>query len=110
GPPSVMPLAGRIRSSSTDQRERIAFALAHVSARGGRSAIEGLAEGRDPAARAVAVRALVLLDAAQVADREVRSPEAGGRESTVVRGFTRRFYEALSGAAPAAVGDELAGD
>jgi hypothetical protein len=96
GPSAVLPLAGRIKGASGDQRERIAFALAHVSARGGRGSVEALADGRDAATRQVALRALVLHDAAKTADREVKGPE-GPREATVIRSFTRRFYEALSG-------------
>src|SRR5262249_27737800 len=96
GAPAVLPLAGRIRGASGDQRERIAFALAHVSARGGRGSVEALADGRDAGTRQVALRALVLHDAAKAADREVKGPE-GPREATVIRSFTRRFYEALSG-------------
>ncbi|HJZ85839.1 MAG TPA: CpXC domain-containing protein [Polyangia bacterium] len=96
GESAATALAARIRAASADQRERIAFALAHVSARGARAAVEALVEGQGALARAVALRALVLHDAAQAADREVRAPD-GPRENTVVRGFTRRFYEALAG-------------
>ena len=58
--------------------------------------MEALADGRDAGTRQVALRALVLHDAAKTADLEVKGPE-GPREATVVRSFTRRFYEALSG-------------
>jgi CpXC protein len=91
----VEPLVARIRGASGEERERIAFALAHLLARGERTPVEALAEARDSATRQVALRALVLHDAAKAADREVKGPE-GLREGTIIRSFTRRFYEALS--------------
>jgi hypothetical protein len=53
-----------------------------------------LAAGRDLLVAQAAQRALVLAAEVRAADEKVR---AGTTEQTVVRGFSRRFYEALSG-------------
>jgi hypothetical protein len=109
GAPAVQPLVKLLREAlanpadgGDERRARIVGALAHVAARGGaagRLAIEKLAEGRNPVA-AEARRALALVPDIRAADEVVRP--AGAKEGapppevTVVRGFSRRFYEALS--------------
>jgi hypothetical protein len=99
GPMAVMPLAARLRDVDADRRERIVQALAQVAARPGHSSpVEMLAEGRDALVAASAQRALALVDEVGREDQVVRR---GTSDQTVVRGFSRRFYDALSGGASA---------
>jgi hypothetical protein len=114
GAAAVQPLVALLREAlgqpaeaGDERRARIVGALAHVAARGGaagRLAIEKLAEGRTSVA-AEARRALALVPDIRAADEVVRpsalaaaAAKEGGPppEVTVVRGFSRRFYEALS--------------
>jgi CpXC protein len=97
GPMAVMPLAARIREVDSDHRDRIVHALAQVAARPenqARSPVEMLAEGRDALVAAAAQRALGLIADIQREDQNVRR---GTTDATVVRGFSRRFYDAISG-------------
>ncbi len=103
GPMAVMPLAAQLREADTkknsEARDRLVQALAHLAARPGtqsRSPVEMLAEARDPQVAAAAQRALDIIDDVQRDDQLVRRG-SGTTEVTVVRGFSRRFYEALSG-------------
>jgi hypothetical protein len=93
---AVMSLAARLRDAAPDRRERIAWALAHVVARGGRGPVETLASGRDSVAAHAARRALELADQARDNDAEVRGA-APPRDQTVNRAFSRRFFEAMAG-------------
>jgi hypothetical protein len=73
-------------------------ALAHAAARGGgaaRQAVEALAAGRDALVASAAQRALARVAEVRAADAELRRSQ---QEGTVVRGFSRRFYDVLSGA------------
>lgn len=99
GAQAVMPVAVQLRSSggAGEQRERVVMALAHVAARGTRQPIEMLAVGRDALVAAVARRALELVGEVRTADDAVRNGRGAWAEQTVVRGFSRRFYEALEG-------------
>jgi HEAT repeat protein len=116
GPGVVMSLAARVRDPlvrgegvsaearerlAPEARERIAWALAHVAARGGRGPIDTLAGGRDPVASGVAKRALELSLAARDNDAEVRGPNPP-RDQTVNRAFSRRFFEAMNGGSSSA--------
>jgi hypothetical protein len=99
GAPAVMPLAARMREVDGEVRERAVQALAHVAARtaeGGhpanRTAVETLASGRDALVANAARRALVLAPDVRSAHEAVRSER---REQTLVRAFTRQFYDAL---------------
>jgi hypothetical protein len=97
GAGAVMPAAMRLRDADAEGRERIARALAHVLVKGVRGPVEMLAAGRDPVASVAARRALELEAEVKRGEAEVR----GGTpptESTVVRSFSRRFFEALGGA------------
>jgi hypothetical protein len=97
GAPAVMPLAMRLRNATPEVRERVARAFAHILSRGVRGPVEMLAAGRDSASSAAARRALELEAEVREGDEEVR----GGkplREQTVVRSFSRRFFDALGGA------------
>jgi hypothetical protein len=99
GTSAVMPLAARLREVDEDNRERIVQALAHVASRsseGGpaqnRQAIETLATGRDALVANAAKRALQLAPDVRSAHEAVRLER---REQTLVRAFTRRFYDSL---------------
>jgi hypothetical protein len=97
GPMTVMPLAARIREVDNEHRDRIVHALAQVASRpenAARSPVEMLAEGRDGMVAAAAQRALGLIDDILRDDQSVRR---GTTDQTVVRGFSRRFYDAISG-------------
>ncbi|HTE52026.1 MAG TPA: hypothetical protein VK698_14330 [Kofleriaceae bacterium] len=91
---AVMPLAARLGQRSMAARERAAWALAHIGARGARRPLETLAVGRDPVAAAVARRALELVEAAQSDDLAVRG-ERAPRDQTLNRSFSRRFFESV---------------
>jgi CpXC protein len=95
GAVAVMPLAARLSGRPEKTRERAAWAMAHVAARGARRPIETLAAGRDPVAAAVARRALELVGRAAVNDRRLRSTRSSPRDHTLNRAFSRRFYDAL---------------
>jgi hypothetical protein len=100
GPMTVMPLAARLREVDGGGRDRIVQALAQVAVRPesqARSPVEMLAEGRDALVAAEAKRALGLMDETRQEDLRVRQ---GPHDYTVVRGFSRRFYDALGGESP----------
>jgi hypothetical protein len=113
GPPALMPLAsqlGRLGERATaSAKERVAWAMAHVAVRGGKAAVEALAGGASVVAP-VAGTALELLASAANDEVRVRSPAGGtspGREVTVNRAFSRRFFEALEKGLPEVGGAEL---
>jgi hypothetical protein len=101
GAPSVMSLAARIREADAEGRDRISLALAHVAARGAKGPVEVLARGRDANAAQCAQRALDRAAQVKQQDQEVRGPAGEVRETTMVRSFTRHFFETLAGADPA---------
>jgi hypothetical protein len=96
GAQSVMPLAANLRDVDAERRDRIVHALGHVAARGVRAPIEMLAAGRDTLVAQAAARALALSAEVKAADEKVRRGQSADVQ-TVVRGFSRRFYEALEG-------------
>jgi len=105
GPSALMPLAARAgrngdRATGGGGGERVAWAMAHVGVRGGRNAVEALAGGNGAVAP-VARQALELMAPAAEDDLRGTGP---GREITVNRAFSRKFFEALghSGLAGAA--------
>ena len=110
GAPAVMPLCARLRDVAGDDRERVVHALAHIAARVGaaqpaaRAAVDALATGRDALVASVARRALVLAPEVLNAHEAVRAPQ---REQTLVRAFTRRFYDVFTGEKPALGDDEV---
>src|SRR5581483_10506496 len=95
GAQAVMPLAARLREVDAERRERIIEALAHLAARGVKSPVEMLASGRDALVAQAAQRAVALSVEVRAADEAVR--KGNPAEQTVVRGFSRRFYDALGG-------------
>lgn len=108
GPPALLPLAstyGRLGASATPPvAERVAWAMAHVAVRGGRAAVETMAGGQSVVAP-VARHALELHASAandQVRVRPGANGSQPGRDVTVNRAFSRRFFEALDQGMPEA--------
>ena len=98
GSAAVMPLLARLRdpqAQDPDVLERIAWALAHIAAKGGRGAVETAAGGRDVGAAETARRALELAAAARENDAQVHGRLAG--DVTVNRAFSKKFFEAMDG-------------
>ena len=94
---ALMPLAAGLREVKGDERDRAVHAFAHIAAHGAptsRGAVEALATGRDALVANVARRALVLAPEVKTADEAVRTDR---REQTLVRAFTRRFYDIAAG-------------
>jgi hypothetical protein len=95
GAAAVTSLAALMREIDVDDRDRIVEALAQVAARGaGRSAVETLGQSRDILVAGAANRALARMPEVRAADIETRR---GDRETTVIRAFSRRFYQVLDG-------------
>lgn len=108
GPPALLPLAstyGRLGDSATPVlAERVAWAMAHVAVRGGKAAVETMAGGQSVVAP-VARRALEFHASAandQVRVRPGANGSQPGRDVTVNRAFSRRFFEALEQGMPEA--------
>lgn len=95
GPQALMPLAARIGRMSDratpGAKERVAWAMAHIGVRGGRSAVETLSGGSS----VVAPVARQALDLMAPAARDDLRGTGTGREVTVNRAFSRKFFEAL---------------
>jgi hypothetical protein len=93
-----MSLATRLSNGDESVHERVAWAMAHIAARGGKKQIRQLASGRDVTAAAVARRALELVSQAKSDDLQVRGRQAP-KEQTINRAFSRRFFESLEAGA-----------
>lgn len=113
GPTGLMPLAsqfGRLGDRATPQHaERVAWAMAHIAVRGGKMAVETMAGGASVVAP-VARHALELHASAARDQTSVRPNASGsqaGRDVTVNRAFSRRFFEALEQGLPAAAAQGL---
>ncbi len=105
---ALTPLAQKIGALgdqvNASARERSAWAMAHIAVRGGKAALTTMAAGQSLVAP-VAARALELLPMAardQVRIAPDATGSAPGREVTVNRAFSRRFFESLDVATPAA--------
>lgn len=98
GPSAIMSLATRLSNGDESAHERVAWAMAHIAARGGKKQIRQLASGRDITAAAVARRALELVSQAKNDDLQVRGRQAP-REQTINRAFSRRFFASLEAGA-----------
>ena len=102
GPTALMPLAahvGRLGEAVTPAtQERVAWAMAHVGARGGKSAIEQMGAGQSVMAP-IARKALDLISNAARDEVRVRAAEPS-KDVTVNRAFSRRFFEALEADKP----------
>jgi hypothetical protein len=98
GPGALAPLAahvGRLGENLTPQLgERVAWAMAHVGARGGKSALEQMARGESVMAP-LAQQALGLVDTAARDEVRVRAGAEASKDVTVNRAFSRRFFESL---------------
>ncbi len=98
GPAALAPLAnhvGRLGDRMTAQiGERVAWGMAHLGARGGRSALEQMARGESVMAP-LAQQALGLVDTAARDEVRVRTGAEASKDVTVNRAFSRRFFEAL---------------
>ncbi len=108
GTGALTPLAQKIGALgdqvNASARERSAWAMAHIAVRGGKAALTTMAAGQSVVAP-VAARALELLPMAardQVRIAPDATGSAPGREVTVNRAFSRRFFESLDVATPAA--------
>jgi hypothetical protein len=108
GPTALLPLAstyGRMAGSMGPALgERVAWAMAHIAVRGGRAAVETMAGGQSVVAP-VARHALELHASAandQVRVRPGANGSQPGRDVTVNRAFSRRFFEALDQGMPEA--------
>ncbi len=106
GPTGLMPLAsnfGRLGDRATSQtEERVAWAMAHIAVRGGKAAVETMAGGQSVVAP-VARHALELHASAARDQTSVRPGANGsqvGKDVTVNRAFSRRFFEALEQGLP----------
>jgi HEAT repeat protein len=100
GDAAIGPLLARFREARGEARERVVRALAHVAAAERNAAVERLARSIDPLARDAARRALGLVDEVRRGEAEVRGgAPPGNQEHSLVRGFSRRFFEALGGVA-----------
>jgi hypothetical protein len=113
GPSGLMPLAsnyGRLGERATAQSaERVAWAMAHIAVRGGKAAVETMAGGQSVVAP-VARQALELHGSAAKDQVRVRPGADGsqvGKDVTVNRAFSRRFFEALEQGLPDAGAAEL---
>src|SRR5690606_8567038 len=100
GPTALMPLAshvGRLGERMTPVvQERVAWAMAHIGVRGGKSALEQMAAGQSVMAP-IARQALALHGNA--ARDELRVGQVN-KDVTVNRAFSRRFFEALEADRP----------
>ncbi len=113
GPSGLMPLAsnfGRLGERATPQtEERVAWAMAHIAVRGGKAAVETMAGGQSVVAP-VAKHALELHASAAKDQTSIRPGANGsqvGKDVTVNRAFSRRFFEALEQGLPDAGQAEL---
>jgi hypothetical protein len=117
GPPALLPLAstyGQMAGSMPPAiAERVAWAMAHIAVRGGRAAVETMALGQSLVAP-IARHALELHASAandQVRVRPGANGSQPGRDVTVNRAFSRRFFESLDQGMPeAAEGGPIAID
>jgi hypothetical protein len=106
GPTALLPLAstyGRLGANATPgAEERVAWAMAHVAVRGGKAAVETMGNGQSVVAP-VAKHALELFASAQSDHVRLRPGAEGsqaGRDVTVNRAFSKRFFEALEQGLP----------
>lgn len=99
GVPALIPLAsqlGALGDQASSVHDRAAWAMAHIGARGGTSAVATMAAGQSIVAP-IATKALALV--ALAADDHVREPLVGAspaeRDVTVNHAFSRQFFDAL---------------
>jgi len=94
---SLGALIAGVKNADAQGRERIAWALSQSGLDPDcRVEVEAMARGRDTRLARVAARAAELMEQVRQNDEEVR----GGRplrDQTIVRSFTRQFYDAMAG-------------
>ena len=94
---------GRLGDKATPETtERFAWAMAHVAVRGGKAAVETMANGQSVVAP-VAKQALELHASAEKDHVRLRPGAEGsqaGRDVTVNRAFSKRFFEAVEQGLP----------
>jgi hypothetical protein len=97
GTVSLGALIAGVRTADGEARERISWALSQAALdRDCRVEVEAMAKGRDTRLARVAARATELTDLVRANDDEVR----GGKpvkEQTIVRSFTRQFFDSMAG-------------
>jgi len=97
GPSGLGALIAGAKSADGDERERIAWALAHGAMdKRGLAEVEAMAKGKNEVLARMAGRALEVKEEVEAHDEEVRGARPMG-EQTIVRGFSRQFFEALAG-------------
>ena len=85
------------KAADSDARERIAWALAQVAMGDeGYGEVEAMSKGKNTQLARIASRALELFTQVAQHDDEVRGIKPL-TESTIVRSFSRRFYESMQG-------------
>jgi len=90
-------LIANVKNADGEGRERIGWALSQSALDPEcRVEVEAMAKGRDTRLARVASRALELMEQVRANDEEVRGGRAV-KEQTIVRSFTRQFYEAMAG-------------
>lgn len=106
GQSALLPLAatyGRLgERANPSTAERVAWAMAHIAVRGGKAAVEAMARGESVVAP-VARQALQLHGSAANDHVRLRPGADGsqpGRDVTVNRAFSKRFFEALEAGIP----------
>jgi hypothetical protein len=99
GAPAAELLYTRLRDIEPSLRERIVLALAHLCARG-----VDLGKGDGPLATAAIARALELAPEVDAEGAQSRASDFG-ENSTVIRNFSRRFYDTLNGALDISLSD-----
>lgn len=115
GPTGLIPLAsnfsrlgsrtgnGAGEGATAQAAERVAWAMAHIAVRGGKAAVETMAGGASVvapvAARALELHGLAARDQTSVRPNGANGSSAG-RDVTVNRAFSRRFFEALEQGLP----------
>ena len=94
---SLGALIAGVKNADAEGRERIAWALSQSGLDPDcRVEVEAMARGRDTRLARVAARSMELMEQVRQNDEEVR----GGRplrDQTIVRSFTRQFYDAMAG-------------
>jgi hypothetical protein len=97
GTVSLGALVAGVRTADGEGRERISWALSQSALdHDCRVEVEAMAKGRDTRLARVAARAMELTEMVKANDDEVR----GGKpikEQTIVRSFTRQFFDSMSG-------------
>jgi len=99
GVPALSPLASQLAGlgeHAAAVHDRVAWAMAHIGARGGSQALATMAAGQSVVAP-IATKALALI--ALAADDHVREPLVGAspaeRDVTVNHAFSRQFFDAI---------------